>query len=71
MTPANQEFVKEVVQDVYSKQLPLQKELLTNVEWTPKLQRTGVIARKIGVYPLWFKNGKKTSTTLLQVRNTI
>lgn len=37
------------------------------MEWTPKLQRTGLIARKIGVYPLWLKNGKKISTTLLQI----
>lgn len=31
------------------------------------MQRTGLIARKIGVYPLWLKDGKKISTTLLQV----
>lgn len=60
--------MKEVVHDVYSKQLPIQKDLIPNVEWTPKLQRTGVIARKIGVYPLWFKDGKKINTTLLQVQ---
>lgn len=30
------------------------------------MQRTGVIARKIGVYPLWLKNGEKITTTLLQ-----
>lgn len=26
-----------------------------------------MIARKIGIYPLWLKNGKKISTTLLQI----
>lgn len=31
------------------------------------MQRTGLIARKIGVYPLWLKDGKKITTTLLQV----
>ncbi|KAJ8945457.1 hypothetical protein NQ314_009209 [Rhamnusium bicolor] len=67
VTPENEEFVKEVVQDIYNKPIPIQKELITNIEWTPKLQRTGVIAKKIGVYPLWFSNGKRTSTTLLQV----
>jgi len=35
--------------------------------WSPEIKRTGVIAKKIGQYPLWLKNGKKTQTTLLQV----
>lgn len=44
------------------------KELVTNnVPWKPNLQRTGVIAKKIGIYPLWLKNGTKIQTTLLQV----
>ncbi|KAJ8921075.1 hypothetical protein NQ315_015871 [Exocentrus adspersus] len=67
LTPENREFVKEVVQDTYNKNLPLAQDITTNVEWTPKLQRTGVIARKIGIYPLWMKDGKKVATTLLQV----
>ncbi|XP_071036392.1 large ribosomal subunit protein uL3m isoform X2 [Parasteatoda tepidariorum] len=29
--------------------------------------RTGVIARKIGIYPLWTKSGQRIMTTLLQV----
>nr|CAI5859445.1 unnamed protein product [Callosobruchus analis] len=41
-------------------------EEITQIEWTQSLQRTGVTARKIGIYPLWFKDGKKI-TTLLQV----
>lgn len=40
---------------------------LPKAEWTPQSQRTGVIARKIGVYPLWMKDGTKIYTTLLQV----
>ncbi|KAJ8983411.1 hypothetical protein NQ317_005876 [Molorchus minor] len=66
VTPENEEFVREVVQDRYDSQLPLQKDI-TNIEWVPKLQRTGILAKKIGVYPMWFKNGKKIQTTLLQV----
>lgn len=38
-----------------------------SVEWTPKLRRTGAIAKKIGVVPLWLKDGTKIQTTLLQV----
>lgn len=68
LTSDNQEFVREVVQDKYSKfEPPVLSPDEFNKEWSPVLRRTGVIARKIGVYPLWLKNGKKISTTLLQV----
>uniref|UniRef100_A0A336MDX4 Large ribosomal subunit protein uL3m n=1 Tax=Culicoides sonorensis TaxID=179676 RepID=A0A336MDX4_CULSO len=40
---------------------------LPKAEWTPQSRRTGVIAKKIGVYPLWLKDGTKILTTLLQV----
>ncbi|KAG5881568.1 hypothetical protein JTB14_035012 [Gonioctena quinquepunctata] len=65
ITPENESFIKEVVQDKYSTNSP--KEIPQNIEWTPKLQRTGLIARKIGLYPLWHKDGKIITTTLLQV----
>jgi len=42
-------------------------EQFPTAEWRPGLRRTGVIAKKIGIYPLWDKNGKKISTTLLQI----
>ncbi|CAH1954111.1 unnamed protein product [Acanthoscelides obtectus] len=65
ITHENQDFLKEVVQDRFHDEVA--HEEITQVEWTPNLQRTGVIARKIGVYPLWFKDGKQIKTTLLQV----
>lgn len=37
--------------------------------WNPQTRRVGLIARKIGNYPLWTKDGKKVLTTLLQVGN--
>ncbi|XP_049278353.1 50S ribosomal protein L3 [Anopheles funestus] len=36
-------------------------------QWSPGLKRTGVIAKKIGQYPLWTKDGQKIRTTLLQI----
>ncbi|KAK5646621.1 hypothetical protein RI129_005085 [Pyrocoelia pectoralis] len=66
LTADNAQFVQEVIKDRYD--VPPKVELPKNtVEWTPKLKRTGVIARKIGELPLWLKTGKKISTTLLQV----
>lgn len=51
--------------DTDSKPIPT---VTTTVEpWTPKTIRSGVIARKIGQYPLWKKDGTKIRTTLLQV----
>nr|XP_022901018.1 39S ribosomal protein L3, mitochondrial [Onthophagus taurus] len=69
ITSDNQEFLKEVVQDQFKieAETSLKKEHITNIEWTPNLKRTGVIARKIGIYPIWLKNGEKVLTTLLQV----
>lgn len=68
VTADNKDFLKEVVKDKYNDaEIVKLNEQDVNVQWTPKLRRTGLIARKIGVYPLWLKNGKKITTTLLQV----
>ncbi|KAF5293102.1 hypothetical protein FQA39_LY13712 [Lamprigera yunnana] len=66
VTTDNVKFVQEFVEDKYKE--PPKVELPENiVAWTPDLRRTGVIARKIGELPLWLNNGKKITTTLLQV----
>ncbi|KAF5298398.1 hypothetical protein FQR65_LT01176 [Abscondita terminalis] len=66
LTTENTKFIKEFIDDKYK--TPPKIDLPENtIEWTPNLRRTGVIARKIGELPLWLKNGKKISTTLLQV----
>lgn len=71
ITQENTEFIKEVVRDQVNNAESKSKEISTNtIEWRPDLKRTGVIAKKIGVYPLWLKNGEKIMTTLLQVHNT-
>ncbi|XP_049814577.1 39S ribosomal protein L3, mitochondrial [Schistocerca nitens] len=78
LTQENSAFIKEVVQDKYGlpaviggvltcQQSPLKNAPLERGEWTPKTRRTGVIARKIGCYPMWLKDGSKIHTTLLQV----
>lgn len=56
-----------MVEDKYLKNVPQVSADVNTIEWTPKMQRTGLIARKIGIYPLWLKSGKKITTTLLQI----
>ncbi|XP_046411611.1 39S ribosomal protein L3, mitochondrial [Neodiprion fabricii] len=80
LTADNARFIKEVVDTKYSnselslgiagslRASPLKVEPIEpKAEWQPSYRRTGVIAKKIGIYPLWLKNGKRVFTTLLQV----
>lgn len=80
ITIENQGFIKEVVHDKYGvpsiikgvqtyKNSATQKpvENAASQEWTPLTRRVGAIARKIGQYPLWKKDGTKIRTTLLQI----
>ncbi|KXJ78300.1 hypothetical protein RP20_CCG005022 [Aedes albopictus] len=82
LTPENTSFVKEVLHtkfgppalikgvltfDQSQQQSLIRTEELPAVQWRSGLKRTGVIARKIGQYPLWKKDGTKIRTTLLQV----
>lgn len=41
--------------------------MLPPVKWSPGLRRTGLVARKLGYYQLWLKNGKTIDTTVLQI----
>ena len=36
-------------------------------EYSERTKRTGLLARKIGVVPMWFANGKRVAATMLQV----
>ncbi|XP_023951491.2 39S ribosomal protein L3, mitochondrial [Bicyclus anynana] len=72
LTQENRDFLEEVRQDKLNLQTavesPLAKVETEEVaQWTPTTRRAGLIARKIGNYPLWSKDGKKFQTTLLQV----
>ncbi|XP_072743676.1 large ribosomal subunit protein uL3m [Anoplolepis gracilipes] len=73
LTKDNEEFLKEVTQDKYPSNTgmnisPLKIDPIEPIaKWRQGLRRTGLIAKKIGVYPLWLKNGKKVSSTLLQI----
>ncbi|KAK8741075.1 hypothetical protein OTU49_002481, partial [Cherax quadricarinatus] len=65
LTSENEAFVSEVIADQYSS--PLKSDPWERGVWNEKSLRCGVIAKKIGIYPLWTKDGTRLLTTLLQV----
>jgi len=79
ITPDNREFIKEVIKDRYSvassmqnlqsssSDSPLASQPESRAVWAEGLRRCGLIARKIGDYPLWDTKGERVLTTLLQV----
>lgn len=77
MTLENTKFIKDIVEEKYGLANPANgcysplkiAPIEPNKEWTTESRRTGVIARKIGVYPVWLKDGQRVFATLLHVRN--
>ncbi|XP_045785966.1 39S ribosomal protein L3, mitochondrial [Maniola jurtina] len=72
LTQENRDFIEEVRQDKLNLQTALESPLAKIetqevAQWDTATRRSGLIARKIGNYPLWSKDGKKFQTTLLQV----
>lgn len=72
LTKDNEDFLQEVLQDRLSVRSTQESPLLLEQvdqepQWNQWTRRTGLIARKIGNYPMWTKDGKKVQTTLLQV----
>jgi len=69
LTKENKEFLQEQLASQYKG--PLRRDLApwTKGEWSPWARRCGVIGVKIGVHPLWLKNGKQIMTTLLHVKD--
>ncbi|CAK9829798.1 39S ribosomal protein L3, mitochondrial [Anthophora retusa] len=72
LTEANKEFLSEYVTHNEGLHTPLKSPLNTELTqpsapWSPNTRRTGLIGRKIGVYPMWLKNGKRVITTLIQI----
>ncbi|XP_064457171.1 large ribosomal subunit protein uL3m-like [Ornithodoros turicata] len=69
LTKGNKEFLQEVAEKKFLQpgESPLREEPWEKGQWTPESIRTGLIARKIGIYPMWTNTGKRILTTLLQV----
>lgn len=79
LTAENEEFLQEMLQAKYGERInigdietfahtPLKQEPLLKGKWRPNMRRSGVIAQKIGVVPLFLKkDGKCFWVTMLQV----
>ncbi|KAG7208769.1 hypothetical protein KM043_014963 [Ampulex compressa] len=76
LTTENKEFIQEVIESKFGPSgesygmntSPLKDNPIEPItEWQKEFKRTGLIAKKIGVYPMWLKNGKKVTSTLLQI----
>ncbi|MPC12880.1 39S ribosomal protein L3, mitochondrial [Portunus trituberculatus] len=65
MTPENEIFLKDVIEEKYSS--PLKADCWERGTWVKNSMRCGLIGRKIGIYPMWTKDGTRLLTTLLQV----
>ncbi|KAK8769169.1 hypothetical protein V5799_010905 [Amblyomma americanum] len=67
--PENYAFLQELAQKKYLQpgESPLREEPWPVATWTPESRRTGVIGRKIGIYPMWTNTGRRLLTTLIQV----
>jgi len=69
LTKENKEFLASHITNQYRG--PLKQELAPwpRGEWAPWARRCGVIGVKIGVQPLWLKNGKQIMTTMIHVKD--
>nr|CAG4638493.1 EOG090X07HN [Cyclestheria hislopi] len=67
LTLENEGFIKEFITEKYAKTSPLKGIDVPTGEWHPKTVRSGVIAKNIGIIPLWKTDGRRVLCTLLQV----
>ena len=63
----NNKFVDVYIKNKYEATSPLKVEQLPREEMTDNSVRCGLIARKLGTYPMWTKTGRRLLTTALQV----
>ncbi|XP_044533980.1 39S ribosomal protein L3, mitochondrial [Gracilinanus agilis] len=74
LSEENYEFLKQLTSEEYkaqtaSKLCPLKDEPWPIHPWEPGSSRVGLVAAKLGMMPLWTKDGKRHVVTLLQVQD--
>ncbi|KRX45202.1 Electron transfer flavoprotein subunit alpha, mitochondrial [Trichinella murrelli] len=74
ITEANQKFLRDISLDIYSENLKERKSSNSTFErgvWETGSVRTGLVCRKIGVIPQYFKNGTRVLCTLLEAKEKV
>ncbi|XP_039383974.1 39S ribosomal protein L3, mitochondrial isoform X1 [Mauremys reevesii] len=74
LSEENTQFLKQLTAEEYraqtaSKLCPLKDEPWPLHSWEPGSRRVGLVAIKLGMVPLWTKNGERHAVTLLQVKD--
>ncbi|KAL8165481.1 UNVERIFIED_CONTAM: 54S ribosomal protein L3, partial [Gekko kuhli] len=74
LSEENAKFLKKITTEEFkdqiaSKMCPLKDEPWPLHQWEPGSRRVGLVAVKLGMMPLWTKNGEKFPVTLLQVED--
>ena len=72
LTDENANFMKQMVMkqtDSFNKEMetPLMEEEWPVMPWMPGSYRCGAVGIKLGVHPLWFKDGTYANCTLIQI----
>jgi len=67
MNKENKAFITEFLTDKYKGPLKAELAPWNRGSWEPWTRRCGVLGVKIGVQPLWLKDGRQILTTLLHV----
>jgi len=69
ITEENKQFIQEFIDRKYSGPLKEEFSPWARGEWSERSRRPGVLAVKIGVHPLWLKDGRQILTTLLHIQD--
>jgi large subunit ribosomal protein L3 len=69
ITDENKAFIQNFIDKKYSGPLREEYTPWAKGEWKEGSRRPGVLAVKIGVQPMWLKNGKQIITTLLHIQD--
>lgn len=68
LSEANKAFLEEERLRMINESTPISVEQFKQTPWIPNVtQRCGLIAIKLGIYPMWTKVGKKLNCTLFQI----
>jgi large subunit ribosomal protein L3 len=67
LTHKNLRFINEIAKKDHERASLLKVPPIEPKEWKRGIVRCGVVAKKLGIYPLWTKDGTRMCTTVLQI----